>query len=69
MTERRSMMAERDTTDRYLAAWLADRVGAEFEGTTSGIARFGSSAKLDETGGRAGAYLLAGKRIFPPRPR
>ena len=32
MTERRSMMAERDTTDRYLAAWLADRVGAEFDG-------------------------------------
>ena len=50
MTERRSMMAERDTTDRYLAAWLADRVGAEFEGTTSGIARFGLFVKLDETG-------------------
>ncbi|HRO12979.1 ribonuclease R, partial [Amaricoccus sp.] len=50
MTERRSMMAERDTTDRYLAAWLADRVGAEFEGTTSGVARFGLFVKLDETG-------------------
>ncbi len=50
MTERRSMMAERDTTDRYLAAWLADRVGAEFEGKTSGVARFGLFVKLDETG-------------------
>jgi ribonuclease R len=50
MTERRSMMAERDTTDRYLAAYLADRVGSEFEGTISGIARFGLFVKLDETG-------------------
>ena len=29
-TERRSMMAERDTTDRYLAAYLSERVGNEF---------------------------------------
>jgi ribonuclease R len=50
MTERRSMMAERDTTDRYLAAWLADRVGAEFEGTVSGVARFGLFVKLDGSG-------------------
>ena len=50
MTERRSMMAERDTTDRYLAAYLADRVGAEFEGAVAGIARFGLFVKLDETG-------------------
>ena len=50
MTERRSMMAERDTTDRYLAAYLADRIGAEFEGAISGIARFGVFVKLDETG-------------------
>lgn len=50
MTERRSMMAERDTTDRYLAAFLADRVGSEFEGTVSGVARFGLFVKLDDTG-------------------
>ncbi len=31
-TERRSMMAERDTNDRYLAAYLSERVGAEFTG-------------------------------------
>ena len=50
MTERRSMMAERDTTDRYLAAFLADRVGSEFAGTIAGVARFGVFVKLDETG-------------------
>jgi ribonuclease R len=49
-TERRSMAAERDTTDRYLAAYLSDRVGAEFTGRISGVARFGAFVKLDETG-------------------
>ncbi|MCK8483486.1 ribonuclease R [Aliiroseovarius sp. S2029] len=49
-TERRSMAAERDTTDRYLAAFLAERVGNEFTGRVSGIARFGLFVKLDETG-------------------
>ena len=49
-TERRSMMAERDTTDRYLAAYLSERVGNEFAGRISGMARFGAFVKLDETG-------------------
>ncbi|WP_128253208.1 ribonuclease R [Falsirhodobacter deserti] len=49
-TERRSMMAERDTNDRYLAAWLSDRVGAEFTGRIAGVQRFGLFVKLDETG-------------------
>ena len=49
-TERRSMMAERDTTDRYLAAYLADRIGAEFGGRISGIAKFGLFVRMDETG-------------------
>lgn len=52
-TERRSMMAERDTTDRYLAAFLSDRLGAVMEGRISGIARFGVFVKLDETGADA----------------
>ena len=52
-TERRSMTAERDTTDRYLAAFLADRVGAELTGRISGIAKFGVFVKLDETGADA----------------
>lgn len=49
-TERRSMLAERDTTDRYLASYLSERVGNEFTGKISGIARFGVFVKLDETG-------------------
>lgn len=49
-TERRSMVAERDTTDRYLASYLSERVGNEMTGRTSGIARFGVFVKLDETG-------------------
>lgn len=48
--ERRSMAAERDTTDRYLAAFLADRVGSTFTGRISGVQRFGLFVKLDETG-------------------
>ncbi|PSL16561.1 ribonuclease R [Shimia abyssi] len=49
-TERRSMLAERDTSDRYLAAYLSERIGDEFTGRISGIARFGVFVKLDETG-------------------
>ena len=49
-TERRSMLAERDTTDRYLASYLSERVGNEFTGRISGIAKFGVFVKLDETG-------------------
>jgi len=49
-TERRSMVAERDTNDRYLAAFLSERVGEEFTGRISGIARFGAFVRLDETG-------------------
>jgi ribonuclease R len=49
-TERRSMAAERDTNDRYLAAYLSDRVGATFQGRISGVARFGAFVKLIETG-------------------
>ncbi|MCB1397029.1 MAG: ribonuclease R [Rhodobacter sp.] len=49
-TERRSMAAERDTTDRYLAAFMADRIGATFAGRIAGVARFGLFVKLDETG-------------------
>jgi len=48
--ERRSMAAERDATDRYVAAFLADRVGAEFAGRITGVTRFGLFIRLDETG-------------------
>ncbi len=49
-SERRSMAAERDTTDRYLAAFLADRVGSTFAGRISGVQRFGLFVRLEETG-------------------
>ena len=49
-TERRSMMAERDTNDRYLAAFLSERLGEEFTGRISGVAKFGVFVRLDETG-------------------
>jgi ribonuclease R len=49
-TERRSMLAERDTTDRYLAAFLSERIGSEMTGRISGIQRFGAFVKLDDTG-------------------
>ena len=50
MTERRSMAAERDASDRYLALFLEDRVGAEFEGRISGVAGSGLFIRLGETG-------------------
>ncbi len=49
-TERRAMAAERDTIDRLVAHWLADRVGATFRGRISGVTRAGLFVKLDETG-------------------
>jgi ribonuclease R len=49
-TERRSMLAERDTTDRYLASYLSERLGNEFSGKIAGIAKFGVFVRLDETG-------------------
>jgi ribonuclease R len=48
--ERRAMAAERDTVDRLVAHWLADRVGATFHGRISGVTRAGLFVKLDETG-------------------
>ncbi len=48
--ERRSMAAEREAMDRYLAAFMMDQVGAHFMGRVSGVTRFGLFVKLDETG-------------------
>ena len=44
------MMAERDTTDRYLAAFLSEHVGEEMGGRISGVVKFGVFVKLDATG-------------------
>jgi ribonuclease R len=40
-TERRAALAERDAIDRYLAAFMADKVGAVFAARISGVTRFG----------------------------
>ncbi|HEX6866528.1 MAG TPA: ribonuclease R, partial [Caulobacteraceae bacterium] len=48
--ERRAMAAERDATDRYVAAFLADRVGAEFAGRITGVTRFGLFVRLADLG-------------------
>jgi ribonuclease R len=49
-TERRAMAAERDTTDRLIAAYLADRIGATFHARVSGLVRTGLFVRLIETG-------------------
>lgn len=49
-TERRAMAAERETTDRLIAAHLADRVGADFEARVAGVTRSGLFVKLKGTG-------------------
>jgi ribonuclease R len=48
--ERRAMAAERDTTDRLIAEYLADRVGAQFEARISGVTRSGLFVRLTDTG-------------------
>ena len=49
-TERRAALAERDAVDRYLAAFMADRVGAHFSARVSGVTRFGLFVTLEENG-------------------
>ncbi len=50
MTERRAMAAEREAGERYIAAFLADHVGATFAGAITGVTRFGLFVRLVETG-------------------
>ncbi|HEY4982697.1 MAG TPA: ribonuclease R [Pseudolabrys sp.] len=49
-TERRAMLAERETKDRLIAHFLADRIGATFDGRISGVHRAGLFVKLHDTG-------------------
>ncbi|EAQ30191.1 exoribonuclease R [Erythrobacter sp. NAP1] len=50
-TERRAMEAERDTIDRYVAAWLSGRVGENFETRITGVQGFGFFATIVGLGG------------------
>ena len=49
-TERRAAAAERDAVDRYLAAYMANRVGESFEARISGVTRFGLFVTLEASG-------------------
>jgi ribonuclease R len=49
--ERRAMEAERETTDRYVAAWLSTRVGEVFDCRVTGVQRFGLFATILSLGG------------------
>src|SRR5690606_21556761 len=51
LTERRAMEAERDTIDRYVAAWLAGKVGETFETRITGVQSFGFFATILGFGG------------------
>ena len=44
------MAAERDATDRYVAAFLSEHVGAAFPGRITGVTRFGLFVRLAGTG-------------------
>ena len=50
VTERRSMIAERDVMDRFTAQYLSVNIGKEFKGRISSVARFGLFVSLEETG-------------------
>ena len=58
-TERRAALAEREAIDRYLAAFMADKCGAEFAARISGVTRFGLFVTLADTGA-SGLVPMAG---------
>ncbi|MGC6511307.1 MAG: ribonuclease R [Parvibaculales bacterium] len=65
-TERRAMLAERSAKDRYLSAFLAERVEELFDGTISGISSAGLFVKLSHTGadGLLPASRLGSERFY-----
>jgi len=62
MTERRAMAAERDSTDRYVAAFMEDRVGAVFEARITGVTKFGLFVRLKDLGAEG---LLPARSLGP----
>ena len=50
-TERRAATAERDAMDRYIAAFLSERINDIFVGRISGVTRFGLFVTLNDSGG------------------
>ncbi len=51
MLERRAMEAERDTIDRYVAAYLSEKVGEVLETRITGVTNFGFFATVEGIGG------------------
>jgi ribonuclease R len=49
--ERRAMEAERDTIDRYVAAFLSEKVGEVIEARVTGVQNFGVFATVEGIGG------------------
>lgn len=49
--ERRAMEAERETIDRYVAAWLSTKVGEVVEARITGVQPFGFFATVEGLGG------------------
>lgn len=49
-TERRAMLAEREANDRYITAYMANHLRAEFEGYITSVGTFGLFVTLKETG-------------------
>ncbi len=49
--ERRAMEAERDTIDRYVAAFLAERIGETVAARITGVVNFGVFATVEGVGG------------------
>jgi ribonuclease R len=57
-SERRAMAAERETTERLIATFLAEQIGASFTGRIAGVTRAGLFVKLNDTG--ADGFVPAG---------
>uniref|UniRef100_UPI0035CB016A ribonuclease R family protein n=1 Tax=uncultured Sphingomonas sp. TaxID=158754 RepID=UPI0035CB016A len=51
MLERRAMEAERDTIDRYVAAFLSEKVGEVLDTRITGVTNFGFFATVEGIGG------------------
>ena len=51
IAERRAMVAERETIDRYVAAWLSVRIGEVFTTRITGVQKFGVFATIIGLGG------------------
>ncbi|HLW89711.1 MAG TPA: ribonuclease R [Roseiarcus sp.] len=48
--ERRAMAAERETTDRLIAAFMSEHIGATFKARVAGVTRVGLFVRLAENG-------------------